>query len=63
MVQHSGGGHLSLMREINPNVKAVMASGFVGDSNDDQMEDLSLAGFLAKPYHAAQLKTVIEKIV
>ena len=51
------------MREINPNVKAVMASGFVGDSNDDQMEDLSLAGFLAKPYHAAQLKTVIEKIV
>jgi PAS domain S-box-containing protein len=54
---------LSRMREINPNVKAVMASGFVGDSNDDQMEDLSLAGFLAKPYHAAQLKTVIEKIV
>jgi CheY-like chemotaxis protein len=51
------------LREIDPQVKAIVSSGY---SNDQVLADFQRYGFqgvLAKPYHLEELSTVLQQVI
>jgi DNA-binding NtrC family response regulator len=54
---------IARLKAIDPGVKAIVSSGYV---NDQAMLDFADYGFVAscaKPYHLAEMKTIIERFV
>ena len=51
-----------LIREINPNQKMVLTSGFGYNSEIEKLIDKGLIAFLEKPYGLEKLKTVFKKV-
>lgn len=54
---------VKILREIDPQVKAVVSSGY---SNDPIMADYASYGFkgvIAKPYKVQELKTVLKNVM
>lgn len=47
------------IREINPEAKVVMVSGFTGQNDIRPLRDLGLAGFIEKPYRQATLSRIV----
>jgi CheY-like chemotaxis protein len=51
------------LREMDPQVKAIVSSGY---SNDPVLADFQRYGFqgaLAKPYHLEELSTVLQQVI
>jgi CheY-like chemotaxis protein len=51
------------MREINPDVKAILATGFSLDSRAQEVLDEGALGHIQKPYHVGDLVPQIEQAV
>jgi nitrogen-specific signal transduction histidine kinase len=50
------------LRQINPNVKVIMSSGYNEQEIDQRFAGKGLAGFIQKPYKMSVLKEAIQKI-
>ena len=53
---------LGLLREIDPNVKAVVSSGYSDSGMVKNFRDYGFWGALPKPYRLADLRRVIEAV-
>ncbi len=51
------------MREIDPEVKVVLSSGYAGDDIVERYFEEGFAGFLHKPYRAGALRETLRKIL
>lgn len=51
------------LREINPDVKVVMASGFTGQNDVRPLLEKGLAAFIEKPYRHATLSRVLHQVL
>lgn len=53
-----------LLKNIQPNVKILIASGYIGDQSEEGLSSIGFDGFLQKPFNFKQLsdkiKTVLE---
>lgn len=49
------------MKEINPDVRVVMASGFPRDADIEELKKQGLKGFISKPYTTVELSRAIAK--
>ncbi len=52
-----------LLREMDPNVRAIIASGYDNDEMARQFMDMGFLGYLTKPYRAADLAKVIKGVL
>jgi two-component system cell cycle sensor histidine kinase/response regulator CckA len=58
-----GGEAMRILREINPEVKGIVSSGY---SNDPILSDYVTFGFhgiITKPYKLAELRDVLERVI
>ncbi len=53
----------SRLKEINPDVKVILASGFSKEEDLHQMKKSGLSGFINKPYGVATLSQLIKKVM
>ncbi|MFC2155517.1 response regulator [Acidobacteriota bacterium] len=51
------------MREINPAVKVLLASGFQRDERVEAILRLGVDGFIEKPYTFGQLVKAVQKVI
>jgi PAS domain S-box-containing protein len=49
------------MKKINPEVKAILSSGFSEDSEAKEILKLGISGFVQKPFHVADLLDALNK--
>jgi CheY-like chemotaxis protein len=47
------------MRQINPIVRAVLASGYSLEGEAQKLLEAGMAGFLAKPFRLAELQSAV----
>jgi PAS domain S-box-containing protein len=52
-----------LLRDLDPNVRAIVASGYDNDDMARQFLDLGFCGYLTKPYRIGDLGRVIKKVL
>jgi two-component system cell cycle sensor histidine kinase/response regulator CckA len=52
-----------LLRELHPEVRAIIASGYDNDDMARQFLDLGFLGYLTKPYRVGDLGRVIKKVL
>ncbi len=52
-----------LLRELDPDVRAIIASGYDNDEMARQFLDMGFCGYLAKPYRVADLGRIIKTVV
>jgi PAS domain S-box-containing protein len=52
-----------ILRELHPEVRAIIASGYDNDEMARQFLDLGFLGYLAKPYRVGDLGRVLRKIL
>ncbi|MGQ9609091.1 MAG: PAS domain-containing hybrid sensor histidine kinase/response regulator [bacterium] len=50
------------LKEINPNVKAIVSSGYFNDSAMSDYELHGFKGFIAKPYNIKQISEILQKV-
>jgi PAS domain S-box-containing protein len=50
------------LRELDPNVRAIVASGYDNDEMKRQFLDLGFVGYLTKPYRVGELNIAIKKV-
>ncbi len=50
------------LKEIQPKVKILLASGYTGDQSEKRLESIGFDGFLQKPFNLKQLSEKIENI-
>ncbi len=63
MPEMSGKETYLMLREINPGVKVVLASGYRNDSRVDEALSLGINSFLEKPYTMGRLSEVIGNVI
>ena len=51
------------LKKINPNVRAIVSSGYANSPVLARYTDYGFSGALAKPFHADDLKEIIEKVI
>ncbi len=51
------------LKEINPLVKVVLASGFSKEEDLDKMMETGLCGFIQKPYSRTALSQILNKVI
>jgi len=51
------------LRELDPGVRAIIASGYDDDDMARQLLDLGFCGYLTKPYRVGDLGRVIKKVL
>jgi len=59
----SGGETFDRLREINPEVKVLLASGYSIDGQAQQIMDRGCDGFIKKPFRLAELSQQIRKVL
>jgi PAS domain S-box-containing protein len=52
-----------LLKEINPDVRVVLSSGYSETEVTDDLRGLGLAGFIQKPYHYEALKEIMSSFL
>jgi DNA-binding NarL/FixJ family response regulator len=52
-----------LLRELHPEVRAIIASGYDDDDLRRQFLDMGFLGYLPKPYRVGDLGRVIKKVL
>lgn len=50
------------LKEINPNIKVIVASGYSKGGKIEKMESLGLSGFIAKPYKKVEILNTISEL-
>ena len=53
---------LHQLLKINPNVKAIVMSGFIEEEKKDYYKELGFSAVLPKPFKLKQLREIIEKV-
>ena len=51
------------LRDVNPNVKVIISSGYSRDQDADDLLKLGAAGFVQKPYRIAELVKVVGEAI
>jgi PAS domain S-box-containing protein len=51
------------LRELDPNVRAIVASGYDNDEMARQFLDMGFCGYLTKPYRVSDLNRIIKKVL
>jgi PAS domain S-box-containing protein len=59
----SGKDALLALREVNPAVRVLISSGYISDETARDLERAGAAGFVAKPYHAADLARKVRTVL
>jgi hypothetical protein len=54
---------LGKLKELDPTVVAVVASGYATDPTVNHYQTYGYAGALSKPYHLGQLKSMLEQLL
>ncbi len=54
---------LHQLQSIAPQVKVIMASGFLGQEEMDKLKNAGVVGMIHKPFRAGQLQTEIFKVL
>ncbi len=54
---------LQILREINPRVRVLLASGLIDEEDVIRAQSLGVRGFLYKPYSADELSRKIREIL
>jgi CheY-like chemotaxis protein len=50
------------IKKIQPEVKIILASGYIGDQSEERSKRIGFDGFIQKPFNLEQLSKKIEKI-
>ena len=50
------------IKKIQPEVKIILASGYIGDQSEERSKSIGFDGFIQKPFNLEQLSKKIEKI-
>ncbi|MBW1744720.1 MAG: response regulator, partial [Deltaproteobacteria bacterium] len=58
-----GGEAFDRLREINPNVRVLLASGFAVDGEATQILERGCNGFIQKPFNMNELSEKMEEIL
>ena len=58
-----GGQTFKILRELHPEVRAIIASGYDNDDMARQYLDMGSLGYLTKPYRVGDLGRVIKKVL
>jgi len=51
------------LRDLDPDVRAIVASGYDNDDMARQFLDMGLCGYLTKPYRVGDLNRIIKKVI
>ncbi len=51
------------LKEINPDIKVIVASGFMNTSSVSEMRQAGVQGFIQKPYRRAELSRLISELI
>lgn len=51
------------LKEINPDVKILISSGYSKDSHEEVILDAGEAGFIQKPYNINEIAEIIKEIL
>jgi YesN/AraC family two-component response regulator len=52
-----------LLRELHPDVRAIIASGYDNDDMARQFLEIGFCGYLTKPYRIGDLGRIIKKVL
>ena len=63
MPKMNGRAAFAAMREINPELKALLASGYSIDGEAREILDEGMAGFIQKPFQQQKLVEMIVKVL
>lgn len=63
MPKISGKETLFKLKEIDPDVKVVMTSGYIRDALYDELKELGIKRFIQKPYNVEELSKIIYKTI
>ena len=59
----SGGETFDKLREINPNIKVILSSGYSIEDGATEIINRGCNGFIQKPYRMGELSTKIKEIL
>jgi CheY-like chemotaxis protein len=64
-IQGGMGGKEAIKKllEIDPNVRAIVSSGYLGDPNMARFREYGFRGIVSKPYRIAELKKAIDDVI
>lgn len=51
------------LREIDPDCKVVLSSGYAKDKSIDELMDHNLNGFISKPYRVSELSNILSSVI
>ena len=63
MPKKNGSEAFYKMREIDPNIKIVISSGFIKDENIDNLRKDGLFGYIGKPYRDVELSELLRNVL
>lgn len=63
MPRMDGRGAFKAMKQVNPEVRVVMTSGYGERDVVEMLQDKDLAGFIAKPYQLKDVVALLEKLM
>lgn len=63
MPRMNGQATLMALREIRPNVPAILCTGYSEDEAAERFSDIKLAGFLQKPYELQAMAHVLQNVL
>jgi CheY-like chemotaxis protein len=50
------------LKKIQPKIKILLASGYMGDQSEKRLESIGFDGYLQKPFNLKQLSKIVESI-
>jgi len=62
-IAHDYNNVIKELIKIDPDVKAIVSSGYFNDPVMENFQDYGFKGAMAKPYEMKDLKTVLEKVL
>ncbi|MFH0958341.1 MAG: hypothetical protein V1897_06520 [Pseudomonadota bacterium] len=61
-LDNTDAGQIEQLKEINPEIRAVFASGYSGEDLKNDMERLGVYGFIPKPFNARSFLQVVNEV-
>jgi two-component system, cell cycle sensor histidine kinase and response regulator CckA len=59
----AGGDEFKMLKEINQNVKVILASGFFDPKIRVELQEAGVRGFIQKPYRSEEVLRIIRKVL
>ena len=63
MPKMNGGKAFRAMKQMDPDCKVILSSGFIKDENIEELQALGLKGFITKPFDNRQLSQIIAALL